>query len=121
MSLSELKLALEIALKQVLSSKHAAAFRGVSDREWARMVADGRAPKPIKRGKRANGWTLEDLIAMDGNGNAVAPGENVLQRAKEAVEALGRAVEQGLVDQRTAALTMRDVAVASGVNRVAAT
>ncbi len=47
-------------------------------------------------------------------------GEIALQAAKQAVEALGRAVAEGHVDQKVAALTMRDVALTSGLNRVAA-
>lgn len=48
------------------------------------------------------------------------PGRIALDTARRAVEALGRAVAEGHVDQKVAALAMRDVAINSGVNRVAA-
>jgi hypothetical protein len=48
------------------------------------------------------------------------PGEIALRTAVQAIEALGRAVSQGHIDQAVAARTMREVAMNSGVNRVAA-
>jgi RNA 3'-terminal phosphate cyclase len=48
------------------------------------------------------------------------PGVIALQAAKQAVENLGHAVEQGLVEQHVAALAVHDVALANGLNRASA-
>lgn len=47
-------------------------------------------------------------------------GEIALRAAKQAVENLGHAVEQGLIEQHVAALAVHDVALATGLSRAAA-
>jgi hypothetical protein len=48
------------------------------------------------------------------------PGDLAVQIAVRAVEALGQAVAEGVVDRKVAVLAVRKAAAASGVNRVAA-
>lgn len=48
------------------------------------------------------------------------PGDAALRTAVKAIEALKPAIEDGHLDQSTAALTLREAALAAGVNRVAA-
>ena len=36
----------------------------VSKARWYQMVAEGEAPKPIKLGKRASAWRVEEIRAL---------------------------------------------------------
>ena len=53
----------ELAVKRVLSTKKAAEFVGLSDREWDRRRAAGETPVPVELGTRKLGYTVEDLLA----------------------------------------------------------
>lgn len=53
----------ELADKRVLGSKKAAAFVGLSDREWERRRAAGETPAAVQLGTRKLGYTIESLIS----------------------------------------------------------
>jgi hypothetical protein len=54
----------EIQVERVITSREAAAMRGVSDAVWKRMRKRGETPPAIKRGVRALGYKLRDVLAM---------------------------------------------------------
>jgi hypothetical protein len=58
-------LPLEIQLDRIFTTRQAAEFKGLSLRQWQRMKAAGKTPKPVARGVKAEGYKLRDLIAMD--------------------------------------------------------
>jgi predicted DNA-binding transcriptional regulator AlpA len=53
----------ELAGKRVLGTRHAAAFVGLSTREWDRRRAAGDTPEPVMLGARKLGYTIESLVA----------------------------------------------------------
>jgi predicted DNA-binding transcriptional regulator AlpA len=53
----------ELAGKRVLGTKKAAAFVGLSDREWERRRAAGETPTAVQLGTRKLGYTIESLVA----------------------------------------------------------
>jgi hypothetical protein len=55
----------DVALNRILPTAQAAAFGGVSPREWRRRKAAGQTPPPIKIGVKREGYRLGDLLAMN--------------------------------------------------------
>jgi predicted DNA-binding transcriptional regulator AlpA len=62
----------ELAGKRVLQSPRAAAFVGLSYRQWKRLRAEGKTPPTIELGPRTYGHTLESLLAWIEARKAVA-------------------------------------------------
>lgn len=55
-------LPLEILRHRILPTDEAAAFVGMSPRQWRREKAAGRTPNPISIGSKKEGYRLGDLI-----------------------------------------------------------
>ena len=53
-----------VRLPQIIGDPSGTGPIPVSKARWYQMVAEGEAPKPIKLGKRASAWRVEEIRAL---------------------------------------------------------
>ena len=99
--------------KRVLPTKMAAAFCGVSLRNFERDRARGLTPPPVRRGLQALGYTVESLIAY--NAARTQSDRSELDLCVDSVRRVAAAVDAGKLDRHAVVERLKREATEAGL------